>query len=85
MANYKILVADPISPKGIQNLRDDPNMEHVEEWKGEKPPTDKELKDIIGDYDGVIVRSGAKLRDPAIFEAAKKLKVRPRGCWRRQH
>ncbi|MEM7012516.1 MAG: phosphoglycerate dehydrogenase [Verrucomicrobiota bacterium] len=75
METYKILVADRISPKGVQDLRDDPNIGHVEEWKGESAATDEQLIEIIGDYDGVIVRSDTKLLNSSVFEAAKKLQV----------
>lgn len=72
METYKILVADPISEKGVADLKADPQLEVV---VAESTPTEEELIRTIGEYSGVIVRSQTQLKNPAIFDAAKKLKA----------
>lgn len=66
----KVLVSDKLAEEGVNILRQDPEIE-VEVRTGLSPD---ELKGIIGDYDGVIVRSGTKLTAD-ILAAAKKLRV----------
>jgi D-3-phosphoglycerate dehydrogenase len=64
----KILIADPIAEEGIQSLR---NYAQVD-VKAKLDP--EQLKDIIGNYDALIVRSQTKVR-AEVIELGKKLKV----------
>ena len=66
----KILVSDPLSEDGIKILKES-GMEVVEL---EKAPTEDELCSIIGEYDGLIIRSGTKVT-AKVIDAAKNLKV----------
>ncbi len=67
---YKVLVSDKISDSGAKLLKMEPDME-VDVKTGLSP---QELKEIIGEYDALIVRSATKVtRD--IIEAASRLKV----------
>lgn len=72
METYKILVADPISEKGVEDLRADPQLE-VDVCA--TTPSEADLVATIGKYHGVIVRSQTKLNTAAIFEAATNLKA----------
>ena len=65
----KVLVSDPIAQQGIKILKD-AGIEVVEQ-SGLSP---EELAKIIGDFDGIIVRSATKVTKEVI-EAAGKLKV----------
>ncbi|MEK7793526.1 MAG: phosphoglycerate dehydrogenase, partial [Candidatus Hydrogenedentota bacterium] len=66
----KILVLDDLSPEGVTILRQAPGFE-----VDVKPPqTTEQLAAIIGDYEGLVVRSGTKVTADA-FAKAKKLKV----------
>lgn len=65
----KILISDKSSPACGQLLREAGHQ--VDEKFGLTPGN---LKGIIGEYDGLIVRSATKVT-PEILEAAKKLKV----------
>lgn len=65
----KVLVSDPIADQGIKILKD-AGIEVVEQ-SGLSPA---ELAKIIGDYDGIIVRSATKVTKEVI-EAGGKLKV----------
>jgi D-3-phosphoglycerate dehydrogenase len=67
---YKILVSDPISDMGIQQLHDAPDIE-VDKKPG---LSEDELVGIIGEYDALLVRSQTKVTE-RIMAAAKKLKV----------
>ncbi|ACD83309.1 phosphoglycerate dehydrogenase [Candidatus Methylacidiphilum infernorum] len=67
---YHILIADPISKKGIAELQASAQL-IVDEKYGLK---EDELARVIADYDGVIVRSQTKITRKVI-EAGKKLKV----------
>ncbi|KAF2676160.1 phosphoglycerate dehydrogenase [Lentithecium fluviatile CBS 122367] len=64
----KILIPEKVSPDGLALLRE--NFE-VDEKKGLSP---EELKNIIGDYEALIVRSETKVT-AELLQAAKKLKV----------
>jgi D-3-phosphoglycerate dehydrogenase len=64
----KILVTDPIASEGIELLR---AREYVDVKLGLKP---NELKDIIGDYEALVVRSETKV-NAEVIEAGKKLQV----------
>lgn len=66
----KILVTDPISEEGIKVLKSDKNLEV--DVKLKLPP--EELKKIIGEYEGLIVRSETKVTKD-IIAAADNLKV----------
>lgn len=70
MATYRVLVSDPISEKGVEALRSAPGIE-VDVNTGLKP---EELLGIIGNYDGLVVRSQTKVT-PEVFAAAKNLKA----------
>ncbi len=70
MANYRVLVSDPISEKGVDALRNAPGID-VDVNTGLEP---EELLKIIGDYHGLVVRSQTKVT-PGVFAAAKNLKV----------
>jgi D-3-phosphoglycerate dehydrogenase / 2-oxoglutarate reductase len=65
----KVLIADELSPAAVQVFRN--RGLEVDEKIGLKP---KELRDIIGDYDGLAVRSATKVT-PEVIAVAKKLKV----------
>jgi D-3-phosphoglycerate dehydrogenase len=67
---FKVLVSDPISDLGIQQLNDAIDV-IVDKKTGLK---EDELIAIIGDYDALLVRSQTKVTE-RIMEAGKKLKV----------
>jgi D-3-phosphoglycerate dehydrogenase len=64
----KILIPEKVSPDGLALLK---HQFEVDEKKGLSPG---ELKDIIGEYEALIVRSETKVT-AELLEAAKKLKV----------
>jgi len=66
----KILVSDPLSEKGLKILKENKGLS-VDVRPKLKP---EELKKIIKDYDGLIVRSGTKVTKD-IIDAASNLKV----------
>ncbi|KAA9007196.1 phosphoglycerate dehydrogenase [Paenibacillus spiritus] len=67
---FKVLVSDPISDLGIQQL-----MEAADVTVDKKTGlSEDELVAIIGDYDGLLVRSQTTVT-PKIIEAGSKLKV----------
>ncbi|MDO7788820.1 phosphoglycerate dehydrogenase [Desulforamulus aquiferis] len=66
----KVLVMDGVSEQGLAPLRQQADIEVV---IGEKM-TEDQLVEVIGDYDGMIVRSATKVTE-RVVEAAKKLKV----------
>jgi D-3-phosphoglycerate dehydrogenase / 2-oxoglutarate reductase len=66
----KILVADPISEKGVEVLRANPQFQ-VDVNTGLKEDA---LLQIIADYDALVVRSQTKV-NAAVIAAAKKLRV----------
>jgi D-3-phosphoglycerate dehydrogenase len=67
---FKVLVSDPISDLGIQQLNDAADIV-VDKKTGLK---EDELVAIIGDYEALLVRSQTKVTE-RIMEAGKKLKV----------
>ncbi|MDW8344593.1 MAG: phosphoglycerate dehydrogenase [Verrucomicrobiae bacterium] len=70
MKTEKILVADPISPKGVELLRANPRFV-VDVKTGLKEDA---LCQIIGEYDALIVRSQTKVT-ARVIEAASRLRV----------
>jgi len=66
----KILVSDPISDKGVELLKGNPQFQ-VDKKIGLK---EDELCAIIGDYEGLVVRSQTKVTKK-VLEAAKRLKI----------
>jgi len=64
----KILVPEKIEREGLANLEKKFKIDYKEEMKEE------ELKRIIGEYDGIIIRSKTKLTKE-VLENGKKLKV----------
>ena len=64
----KVLVADPIAPEGIEILK---KSAEVDVKTGLKP---EELLAIIGEYEGLMVRSETKVT-AKVIEAGKKLQV----------
>jgi D-3-phosphoglycerate dehydrogenase len=70
MAKFRVLVSDPISDRGVQALAAHPDIE-VDVNTGLAP---EQLLEIIGNYEGLVVRSQTKVT-PEVFAAAKKLKA----------
>ena len=66
----KILVSDPLSKKGLEILGKAKNLKY--DLKPGLSP--EELKKIIPEYDGIIIRSETKLK-PDMIEAGRRLKV----------
>jgi len=66
----KVLVSDPLSDVGIDILRKEPEID-VDVNTGLTPEA---LKEIIGAYDGLAIRSATRV-SPDILDAAHKLKV----------
>ncbi len=66
----KILVSDPLSDVGVKIFEDTPGID-VDVNTGLAP---EELKKIIGNYDGLVIRSATKVTAD-IIEAADNLKV----------
>ncbi len=69
-APIKVLVADHLSPEGIKILETEPGLK-IDVKTGLSP---KDLADIIGPYEGLIVRSSTKVTAEVIAKA-KNLKV----------
>ncbi|MGB8182813.1 MAG: phosphoglycerate dehydrogenase, partial [Stellaceae bacterium] len=65
----KVLISDELSPRAVAVF----NERGVETVVNTKLTPD-ELKKMIGDFDGLAVRSATKVTKPVI-EAAKKLRV----------
>src|SRR6516162_3929246 len=70
MDKPKILVADPISSKGVELLRSGGEL-LVEVKTG---LTEKDLVGIVGEYSAIVVRSQTRITS-RVIDAAKKLKV----------
>lgn len=64
----KVLIPEKVSPDGLALLKD---QFDVDEKKGLSP---EQLKDIIGDYEALIVRSETQVTAD-LLNAAKKLRV----------
>ena len=69
MTNPKVLISDKMDPRAADIFRD--RGIEVDEKPGLTP---EELKAIIGNYDGLAIRSATKVTKP-ILEAATNLKV----------
>ncbi|MDR7314021.1 phosphoglycerate dehydrogenase [Brevibacillus nitrificans] len=67
---YKVLITDPLSEFGIQQLLDAPDVDVVR--KTDLSPTD--LLEVIGDYDALLVRSQTQVT-AEVLAAGKKLKA----------
>jgi D-3-phosphoglycerate dehydrogenase / 2-oxoglutarate reductase len=67
----KILICDPISPKGIALFKERPEFDVVV-LEGKR--TEAELLTLVADVDAIVVRSETKI-SKNVLDAAKKLKV----------
>jgi len=67
---FKVLAADKLAQEGIELLKEEKDFE-VEIKTGLSP---QELAEVISEYDGLIVRSGAKVT-AEVIERAKRLKA----------
>ena len=67
---YRVLVTESIHEEGLEILKKDGSL-RVEERLG---LSRKELLDIVGDYEGMLTRSGTAA-DKDLLDAAKKLRV----------
>lgn len=70
MSNYRVLVSDPISEKGVDALRSAEGIT-VDVKTGMSP---EELIEVIGEYHGLVIRSQTKVT-PEVFAAATNLKA----------
>ncbi|MGJ8633819.1 MAG: phosphoglycerate dehydrogenase [Luteolibacter sp.] len=70
MSNYRVLVSDPISEKGVNELSSAEGIS-VDVKTGMSPA---ELLEVIGDYHGLVIRSQTKVT-PEVFAAATNLKA----------
>lgn len=68
MSEVKVLVAEKISPDGISKLEAQFDVDSYASIEREK------LLDVIGDYDGLVVRSGTKV-DAEVIAKADRLKI----------
>lgn len=66
----KVIITDEISKEGLQPLLDDPRI-HLDVRLGLKP---EELRQIIGEYEAIITRSGTRI-DPALIDAGRRLRI----------
>ncbi len=65
----KVLISDPIAEEGVKKLE-----EAGFQLETKTDLSAEELTEQIGSYDGIVVRSGTKLREP-ILEAAEDLEI----------
>jgi len=70
MPNVRVLVSDKLAEAGLQVLRDAPGVD-LEFRPG---MSEDELCEIIGDYDGLIIRSATQVT-PRVIERADRLRV----------
>ncbi len=70
MSKYRVLISDKMSPKGIEVFSRYPEIA-VDVKVGMKP---EELRAVIGNYDGLAIRSATKVT-AEVIAAAKRLKV----------
>jgi D-3-phosphoglycerate dehydrogenase len=68
MTNWKVLITDGLSDKGIAILRSAAQVDNMPDI-----PAD-ELLTVAGEYDAMVVRGRTKIT-PAVFDAASRLKV----------
>ncbi len=70
MPNVRVLVSDKLAEAGLQVLRDAPGVD-LEFRPG---MSEDELCEVIGDYDGLIIRSATQVT-PRVIESADRLRV----------
>ncbi len=70
MSNVRVLVSDKLAEAGLDALRQAPGVE-LEFRPG---MSEDELCEVIGDYEGLIIRSGTQVT-PRVVDAADKLQV----------
>jgi D-3-phosphoglycerate dehydrogenase len=70
MSNVRVLVSDKLAEAGLDVLREASGIE-LEFRPG---MSEDELCEVIGDYDGLIIRSGTQVT-PRVVDAADKLRV----------
>ena len=70
MPNVRVLVSDKLAEAGLQVLRDAPGVD-LEFRPG---MSEDELCEVIGDYDGLIIRSATQVT-PRVIERADRLRV----------
>ena len=70
MKTAKVLVSDKLSDSGLNALR----AAHGIEVDYRPGLSEQELADVIGEYDGLIIRSGSKVT-PKVIERAENLQV----------
>ena len=70
MSNVRVLVSDKLAEAGLQVLRDAPGVD-LEFRPG---MSEDELCEIIGEYDGLIIRSATQVT-PRVIEQAHRLRV----------
>ncbi|MGB5810032.1 MAG: phosphoglycerate dehydrogenase [Polyangiales bacterium] len=70
MSNVRVLVSDKLASAGLDVLREAPGVE-LEFRPG---MSEDELCEVIGEYDGLIIRSATRVT-PRVVEAADKLRV----------
>ena len=71
----RVLIADKLPPAALEILEQEPEIE-ADVRLGLSPD---ELKDAVGDYHGIIIRSGTKLTADVIGKAGKLIIERPDG------
>lgn len=69
----RVLICDPVDPKAVEGIKAAGLEVDVQD-----SITAEELMEVIGDYEGMVVRSRTKVREPLIDKAAN-LKVIVRG------
>jgi D-3-phosphoglycerate dehydrogenase len=70
MSNVRVLVSDKLAEAGLKVLREAPGVD-LEFRPG---TSEDELCSIIGDYDGLVIRSATQVT-PRVIEAGEKLRV----------
>src|SRR5882762_8138553 len=70
MSRFKVLVADPISPRGVEELRADAALDVSIQTRLKED----QLISIIGEYSALVVRSETKV-NARVIQAATNLKV----------
>lgn len=76
MPQYKVLVADPIAEKGIEELQADPSITvDINLGEGNKGLKESELVALAPEYDAMVVRSGVKITGAVIAASNGRLKA----------